>query len=150
MPALILLAGLTAWPAPVNAAGPYQCEPTAEDEMGPFYRPDAPYRNSVGKGYLLIGTVKSAQDCSPIPGAKIELWMSGPQGRYGDDWRATLLSVENGQYHFESHDATEYFNRPPHIHIRATADGFVDLVTQHYPKKDAGIGQFDLVLVPKQ
>ncbi len=82
MPVLLVLAILTAWSASVNAAEePYQCEPTAEDEMGPFYKSAAPYRTSVGTGYLLLGTVKSANDCSPIPAAMIELWMTGPDGR---------------------------------------------------------------------
>ncbi len=82
MPVLLVLAIITAWSPLVTAAeAPYQCEPTVEDEMVPFYRPDAPYRNSVGTGYLLVGTVKAAHDCRPIPSAKIELWMTGPDGQ---------------------------------------------------------------------
>ena len=75
--------------------------------------------------------------------------MTGPHGQYGDNWRATLFSDDNGRYFFESHPATEFGNRLPHIHIKATAAGFVPLVTQHYPAKNAGIGQFDLVLAPQ-
>ena len=104
MTVLIVLTVTAVWPTPVSAVGPTsQCEPTAEDEMGPFYKPDAPYRTSVGTGYLLLGTVKAANDCSPIPAAKIELWMTGPNGRYGDAWRATLFSADNGTYYFVSH-----------------------------------------------
>jgi protocatechuate 3,4-dioxygenase beta subunit len=149
MPVLLVLAILSAWSDSVNAAEePYQCEPTVEDEMGPFYHPDAPYRTSVGTGYLLVGTVKSAHDCSPIPAARIELWMTGPGGRYGDAWRATLLSAENGTYYFVSHAATEFGSRRPHIHIRVTAKDFAPLVTQHYPGVNAGEGLFDLVMIP--
>jgi len=148
MPVLFVLAIMTAWSTLVTATeAPYQCEPTVEDEMGPFYRPDAPYRNSVGSGYLLVGTVKAAHDCSPIAAARIELWMTGPDGRYGDAWRATLLSAENGTYYFVSHAATDYGSRRPHIHIRVTAKGFAPLVTQHYPGADAGEGLFDLILI---
>jgi protocatechuate 3,4-dioxygenase beta subunit len=149
MSVLLALAIMSAWSAPVNAAGgPYLCEPTTEDEMGPFYRPDAPYRTRIGTGYLLVGTVKAAHDCSPIPAAKIELWMTGPDGRYGDAWRATLLSAEEGTYYFVSHAATDYGSRRPHIHIRVTAKGFAPLVTQHYPAAGAGEGLFDLVVIP--
>ncbi len=116
--------------------------------MGPFYRPGAEVRNQVGTGYLLQGTVKSASDCSVIVKARVELWMTGPHGRYGDEWRATLFSADNGTYYFRSHSATDYGARPPHIHIRVTAPGFKTLVTQHYPVKGAGIGMFDLVLIP--
>ncbi|TNF49106.1 MAG: hypothetical protein EP304_05010 [Deltaproteobacteria bacterium] len=116
--------------------------------MGPFYKPGAPYRHSVGTGYLLFGTVKSAEDCSPIPAATVELWMTGPEGRYGDEWWATLFSAKNGTYYFTSHAPTEFGSRRPHIHIRVTAEGFKPMVTQHYPVKDAGEGQFDLILIP--
>ena len=137
-------------PSHATTAATYQCKPTAEDEMGPFYHPDSELRNKVGKGYLLQGKVRSARDCSLIPAAKIELWMTGPQGSYGDKWRATLLSSENGTYYFESHAPTDFGTRRPHIHIRVTAAGFKPLVTQHYPLKDAGLGIFDLVLIPTE
>lgn len=116
--------------------------------MGPFYTPGAAIRNRVGSGYLLQGAVKSARDCSPISSARIELWMTGPEGRYGDEWRATLFSSTNGTYYFVSHEPTDFGNRRPHIHIRVTAEGFEALVTQHYPIKDAGEGLYDLVLTP--
>lgn len=145
---LLLALGAACLLASPAAGEAYRCVPTPEDEMGPFYRPDAPLRNTVGSGYLLMGTVTSASDCNPIATARIELWMTGPQGRYGDDWRATLFSADNGRYFFESHPPTEFGSRLPHIHIRVTAEGFAPLVTQHYPLENAGEGQFDLVLVP--
>lgn len=144
---LLVLATAPALSISAEAAG-YKCQPTPEDEMGPFYRADAVKRNKVGEGYLLQGTVKSARDCSAVPEAKVELWMTGPHGRYGDKWRATLFSAENGTYYFQSHAATDFGSRRPHIHIRVTAAGFKPLVTQHYPLKNAGIGLFDLVLIP--
>jgi protocatechuate 3,4-dioxygenase beta subunit len=148
---MLVLMIMAACHSPVSAfEPPARCEPTPEDEMGPFYRPDAPQRTSVGTGYLLLGTVKAANDCSPIPNAKIELWMTGPNGQYGDAWRATLFSADNGNYHFVSHAATDFGNRRPHIHIRVTAEGFAPLVTQHYPIAGAGEGMFNLVLVTTQ
>lgn len=146
----ILLVILTAGLVSAENKQTYQCEPTPEDEMGPFYRPGAPERHQVGTGYLLQGTVKSANDCSRIPDAKVELWMTGPDGRYGDAWRATLYSADNGNYYFKSHSATNYASRPPHIHIKVSAAGYETLITQHYPIQDAGIGMFDLVLIPKE
>lgn len=128
----------------------FLCKPTPEDEMGPFYQPDTTRRNRVGSGYLLQGTVKSAIDCNAIPGAKVELWMTGPEGQYGDAWRATLYSADYGTYYFESHPPTDFGNRRPHIHIRVTAKGFKPLITQHYPARGAGEGLLDLVLVPLQ
>ena len=146
----ILLAIFAAGLVSAESSLPYRCVPTPEDEMGPFYRPGAPERHQVGTGYLLQGTVKAASDCRFIPDAKVELWMTGPQGRYGDAWRATLYSSDNGSYYFQSHSATNYATRPPHIHIMVSAPGYETLTTQHYPLQDAGIGVFDLVLIPEQ
>jgi protocatechuate 3,4-dioxygenase beta subunit len=146
---LLTLILAPAWLFPVMAAGQdFLCQPTPEDEMGPFYRPGAGYRNSVGTGYLLFGTVKSARDCRPIAEAKLELWLTGPEGFYGDAWRATLQSAVNGTYYFSSHAPPDFGSRRAHIHIKATAEGFVTLVTQHYVQTNAGEALFDLVLLP--
>lgn len=146
---LLTLILASAWLFPAMAAGPdFQCQPTPEDEMGPFYRTGAVYRNSVGTGYLLFGTVKSARDCRPIAETRLEFWLTGPEGFYGDAWRATLQSADNGTYYFSSHAPPDFGSRRAHIHIRATAEGFVTLVTQHYVGKNAGEALFDLVLIP--
>jgi protocatechuate 3,4-dioxygenase beta subunit len=116
--------------------------------LGPFYKPKAPLRNSIGKGYDLSGTVMSSKDCSPIKQAQIELWMAGPDGEYKDNYRATLRVNESGEYQFESHPPPSYLRRPPHIHMRVTADGFKTLITQHYPEEGSSSEEFDLVLIP--
>jgi len=125
------------------------CTPTEPDALGPFYKPDAPVRSSVGKGYVLTGTVRSASDCSAISGAKVEFWMAGPNGEYTDAFRAILFSGSSGAYRFESHIPPPYYGRPQHIHILVSAAGFRTLVTQHYPEKGKAAAAFDLVLIPE-
>lgn len=125
------------------------CTPTPPDAIGPFYKPKAPVRSSVGKGYKLRGRVLSSRDCSIIPRARIELWMAGPEGEYKDDYRATVIPENSGEYQFESHVPPSYLKRPPHIHIRVTAKGFKTLITQHYPETGGSSDEFDLVLIPK-
>jgi protocatechuate 3,4-dioxygenase beta subunit len=125
-----------------------QCNPTRPDSLGPFYKPDAPQRISVGSGYRLDGVVRSAATCSPIPGARIELWLAGPDGDYDDDYRATVYASDKGEYRFESHNPPAYYGRPPHIHIRVSAAGFKTLATQHYPSAGSHQGNFNLVLLP--
>ncbi len=125
------------------------CRPTPPDSLGPFYKPGAPIRETVGSGYQLAGIVRSASGCRPIPQARIELWMAGPDGDYHDDFRATVMSQKDGTYRFESHFPPNYFGRPPHIHIRVSVDGFKTLITQHYPAAGAQRGTFDLVLIPR-
>lgn len=132
----------------ISHASGATCGPTEPDQLGPFYKPDAPVRSSVGKGYLLSGTVRSSKDCAPLKGARIELWLAGPEGEYADGYRATLFSDGKGFYRFESHIPGPYFGRPPHIHVMVTMPGYRTLVTQHYPEKGKKESAFDLVLVP--
>jgi protocatechuate 3,4-dioxygenase beta subunit len=126
------------------------CEPTPRDALGPFYKPDAPIRESVGEGYQLSGAVLSAENCLGITGAQVELWMAGPDGEYRDEYRATVYSDDQGEYRLESHFPPPYQSRPSHIHIRVTAPGFQELVTQHYPVAGEDQAIFNLVIVPTQ
>lgn len=126
----------------------WECSPTPPDSLGPFYKPGAPQRRQVGTGYYLIGTVISAATCEPIPHARIELWMAGPDGNYSDKYRATIKTGPSAAYQFKSHITSGYSGRPPHIHMRISAKGFKTLVTQHYPDEGQPEDVFDLVLVP--
>ncbi len=131
-------------------AQPYQCPPTPPDADGPFYRPGAPVRNRIGSGYGLTGEVRSAVDCRLIGNAKLEIWLAGPDGIYGDAWRATVFSNPNGRYWFSSHFPGQYGSRPPHIHLIANAPGYQELITQHYLTPGTTGAVFDLVLIPKR
>ncbi len=124
------------------------CRPTEPDALGPYYEPGSPVRASVGKGYVLEGMVRSAKDCAPIKGAVIELWLAGPDGGYGDAYRATVIADGKGAYRFESHVPPPYSGRPPHIHLRVSAPGFDILMTQQYREEGSRKGTFDIVLVP--
>lgn len=124
------------------------CPATRPDALGPFYVPDAPVRARVGTGHVLLGTVRAAGTCAPIPGARVEFWLAGPDGRYGDAFRATVVANASGRYRFESHTPPAYGGRPPHIHLRVSAEGFQTLVTQYYPPGGRNEAVFDLVLLP--
>jgi protocatechuate 3,4-dioxygenase beta subunit len=123
------------------------CKPTQPDMLGPFYEPDAPVRTSVGSGYVLSGTVLTAEECKPIPNAKIEFWLANPRGEYDDARRATVFAGQRGEYRLESNVPVSYGGRPPHIHVRITAPGYEELVTQHSPERGQRKANFDLVLV---
>jgi catechol 1,2-dioxygenase len=104
-------------------------------------------RRSVGSGYELSGTVLTAQECKPIPDARIEFWLANPRGEYDDAHRATVFAGERGEYRFQSNMPVSYGSRPPHIHVRVSAPGYEELVTQHYPQRAQRKANFDLVLV---
>jgi protocatechuate 3,4-dioxygenase beta subunit len=122
------------------------CAPTAPDMLGPFYVPGAPERNTVGEGYVLSGRVLDADSCEPIAGATLEFWMAGPDGEYTDAYRATWKSDADGAYSFSSSVPVPYAGRPPHIHIRVTANEYPVLVTQHYPESGVNAAAMDIVL----
>jgi len=125
-----------------------ECEPTPFDEIGPFYRPDAPIRNKVGSGYFLKGSVLSENKCTPLANAKLEFWLVNRKGEYDNAHRATVIADSKGKYTFESNRPTDDVGRLPHIHMRITAQGHEELITQHYPKEgDERVG-FDIVLSP--
>src|SRR3990172_4688381 len=92
----------------LSFASAEKCKPTEPDMLGPFYKPGAPLRSSVGKGYILNGVVRSSKDCSPIGGAQIEFWLAGPDGKYDDAHRATVYADNNGAYQFESNFPKPY------------------------------------------
>ena len=123
-----------------------RCEATEPDQMGPFYKPNAPFRSQVGSGYVLSGRVLAVEGCVPVPDALIEFWLANPQGDYDDDHRASMMSDSQGLYQFESPVPVPYTGRPPHIHVRVSAPGFRPLVTQHYSGQGKDRGEFDLVL----
>jgi protocatechuate 3,4-dioxygenase beta subunit len=125
------------------------CSPTREDGEGPFYVPNAPERISVGIGHFLRGVVRSSRDCSPIAGARLEFWQTGPDAIYDDEHRATLYSDASGAYSFESNFPPGYSGRPPHIHVRVTVPDHKVLITQYYPQPGDTEGTFDLVLIPQ-
>jgi protocatechuate 3,4-dioxygenase beta subunit len=130
-----------------DAGEPANCKPTQPDMLGPFYEPGAPVRTSVGSGYVLSGTVLAADDCKPIRNARIEFWLANPRGEYDNAHRATVFAGERGGYRFASNVPVSYGGRPPHIHVRVTAPGFEELVTQHYPEPGQRKANFELVLV---
>jgi protocatechuate 3,4-dioxygenase beta subunit len=127
--------------------GPANCKPTQPDKLGPFYEPGAPVRTRVGSGYVLSGAVLAAAECKPIPNAHIEFWLANPRGDYDDAHRATVFAGERGEYRLESNVPVSYGSRPPHIHVRVTALGYEELVTQHYPERGQRKANFDLVLL---
>jgi protocatechuate 3,4-dioxygenase beta subunit len=124
-----------------------ECKPTQPDMLGPFYEPDAPVRTSVGSGYVLSGAVLGAEECKPVPNARIEFWLANPRGDYDDAHRTTVFAGQRGEYRLETNVPVSYESRPPHIHVRVRAPGYEELVTQHYPQRDQRKANFDLVLV---
>jgi protocatechuate 3,4-dioxygenase beta subunit len=139
---IVALIALLAGPA---AAAP-KCPPTPQDEIGPFYKQNAPLRSKTGSGYVLAGTVRSAATCRPVPGARVEFWQAGPDGKYSDAWRAAIITDRHGRFRLTTAVPPPYSSRPPHIHILVDMRGYAGLITQHYPAPGKHGATMDLVL----
>jgi protocatechuate 3,4-dioxygenase beta subunit len=140
----------TAWAAPpMILAGQPACAPTAGDMEGPFYKPNAPERSKTGNGLVVRGVVRSARDCAPLSGARIEWWQANTKGSYDDAHRATMRAEKEGSYRYESDFPPPYSGRPPHIHVKIFAPGHRPLTTQLYPKPGQKEISFDFVLSPQ-
>jgi hypothetical protein len=123
-----------------------RCQLTQGSGGDPFYKPNAPVRSRVGTGFVLTGIVRSGIDCAAMRGARVELWLRGPDGQYDDVHRGTVITDGSGRYRFES-------NFPggglPHIHVRVAAPGYRPLEIRYLPRSGATAGVLDLVLEPE-
>ena len=128
--------------------------PTTTDILGPLYRPGAPFRENLnpadfrGEILHLSGTIYREDGNTPMRNCLMEIWQCQHDGLYdnvSDDfsYRASQKIGANGQYNFITTPPIPYptveggdIFRPAHIHIRISAEGQQDLITQIYFKGD--------------
>lgn len=140
---------------------PHRLRLTPSQVLGPYGLPDPPERTQMfpegakGSQVHIEGQVYSV-DLKPIAGAVVNVWVADPTGRYDnqDDegnplsiqqsqqvYRGTIVVDEGGNFAFDVLRPGNYFNdgpgpdalwRPAHIHVKITAPGYADLVTQLY------------------
>lgn len=131
--------------------------PTTTDILGPWYRPGAPFRKNLNpadfKGEILqlSGTVFKEDGKTPMNNCLIEIWQCNKDGLYDNTsdafvYRASQRVKANGMYSFVTSipvaypseaDPTQY--RPAHIHMRISAEGQQDLITQLYFNGDPNL-----------
>ena len=127
------------------------CIETEEDVLGPFYRPDSPFRTvlasrSDGEWLKISGTViGTGNQCGPLEGAVVDVWHANAQASYDMSsaeypWRGKIVTDAHGAYQFETILPGRYLNgsqyRPRHIHFRVSSPGHESLVTQLYFDRD--------------
>ena len=126
-----------------------RCAATVPDGFGPFGRGSPPMRASIGSGHVLSGVVLSSLTCTPIRGARVELWQANAKGRYVRATSGTVLTDRAGRFRFEGPYPVAYEGAPPHIHLRVVASGHEVLLTRYVPARGARRGSVRLVLVPQ-
>lgn len=132
----------------VDSDGAPTCEPrTGSQTEGPFY-PGEPMTqmNIVGdrQGVALVLrlTCLSAEDCSPLANAEVDVWSADAVGDYsgyadfeteGQDWlRGQQTTNASGQVEFVTIVPGSYPGRAVHLHVKVRADGLRELTTQVY------------------
>lgn len=124
--------------------------PTTTDILGPLYRPGAPLRENLnpkdfkGEVLHLSGTIYKEDGKTPISDCLIEIWQCQPNALYdnlSDEYvyRGSQKVSTYGKYHFVTTKPVSYpveegssIFRPAHIHMRISAIGQQDLITQIY------------------
>jgi catechol 1,2-dioxygenase len=142
------------------AEGRKVCAPTPENVEGPYYLPDAPFRERIatpetgGSKLTLAGTV-FAQDCfTPLTGAVIDVWQTDASGEYDFSnkfrLRGRARADSKGIYRVETIVPGRYragrTYRPAHIHLRVSHPEGRTLVTQVYFRGDPELGRDPFVL----
>ncbi len=135
-------------------SAPKELVVTADNILGPYYRPGAPYRAKItpplapGKVLVIRGRVWGIDTRRPLAGATLDIWQADVNGRYDNDdprnppapgvfkYRARLITDEQGVYEYETIHPGRYKNgntyRPSHIHYMIRCPGYKTLVTQLY------------------
>ncbi len=129
--------------------------PTTTDILGPFYRPGAPLRKNInppdfaGNKLHLSGTIFKEDAKTPMKNCLIEIWQCKQDGLYdnvSDEYlyRGSQRLTTDGKYYFLTtipvpypSDENPSIFRPAHIHMRISAKGQQDLITQIYFKGDS-------------
>jgi protocatechuate 3,4-dioxygenase beta subunit len=150
-----------------------ECTATADNLVGPYYRPLAPFREDLtdpgmpGTRLTVSGRVLN-QDCEPIDDALVDVWQADSTGDYDNDGdkdppaevfvlRGRQRSRATGDYSFRTVVPGHYLNgaqyRPAHIHVTVSAIGYLPVTTQLYFEGDPynGIDPFlidSLVMSP--
>lgn len=127
------------------------CQVTDDNILGPFYTPDAPYRDDITDGksgtpLIVEGTVYGCDCVTPLAGAVVDVWQADDAGAYdnvGYVLRGRVKTDASGHYSFTTIVPGLYLNgdsyRPRHIHYKVSHPQGVALTTQLYFEGDPHI-----------
>ena len=149
-------------------------EATSSSVLGPFHVSNPPplaiggdmKRDYEGEVLLVEGYIKDTNG-NPLPGAKLDIWQTAPNGMYSSQdpdqdihsFHALMVADENGHYAFTTVRPVSYTVpndgpvggildatgrhpwRPSHLHYIASAAGHRTLVTEVFPDNDPYLDQ---------
>ena len=79
----------------------FPCKLTPPNPEGPYYIPDAPFKDILGLGlsgerFHLKGVVLD-QNCNPIPGAILDFWQTDSDGNYDNEGYTLRGKIQTNQ-----------------------------------------------------
>ncbi|MDP9342433.1 MAG: 6-chlorohydroxyquinol-1,2-dioxygenase [Actinomycetota bacterium] len=148
---------------------------TATNVLGPFYLPDAPTlpppfalagEDEPGETLIVSGAVTDADTGRSLPGAVLDVWQAGADGRYSTQdpdrgefrLRGRIPVGADGRYEFRTVVPPPYeipkdgpvgallrtlgrhAFRPAHLHLKASRDGYRALTTMVFVDGDPYLG----------
>lgn len=136
------------------------CTPTFVDGGGPYYKPNAPFRNNIapelhnGETLIVEGRLVKSDCTTPITDAELDVWQANETGNYEDEWyRGRLRTGKNGEYSFQTvvpkgyGEGTGY--RPPHIHFKVRIGNEEIITSQMFFPEVKGRAGFDDAYIMK-
>jgi protocatechuate 3,4-dioxygenase beta subunit len=139
--ALMLVSPALAGSAAELAAPHPQLPPTPTNELGPFFKKNAPTSKILaepadpGVPLKVSGRVLDTRG-APLAGAVLEVWQANHLGIYDLEtyrYRSRLVAEKDGSYSFQTVMPGHYPGRvAQHIHYRVSAPETKTLVTQLY------------------
>jgi len=116
-------------------------KPTPPNDLGPFYKPQAPRAirltrpGDPGLPLSVSGAVFNTRG-EALSDAVLEIWQADPLGHYDNEgfhYRAQLSPGRKGEYSFETNMPGHYPTRvAQHIHYKVSSPGHKTLITQLY------------------
>ncbi|WP_437318095.1 protocatechuate 3,4-dioxygenase [Sorangium sp. So ce385] len=143
----------SAYPDPFAAGPGAACKLTCEQVLGPCYAATL-VRKDISEGQhglpVRLAFLVLDESCTPIPGAEVDIWHSGPSGHYsGDDahpfcahddpdalagrwFRGVQTTDERGRVDFDTCFPGWYPGRSIHIHFTVRVGGKEHATSQLY------------------
>lgn len=111
------------------------------------YRPDAPSGEDLGDGFIIQGLVRSAADCRPLPGVRIQIWLATRTGGESEN-RTSVLTDAQGRFRVETAPTVPQFGEP-NIHVGYDDDAYEPVFIRNVVDLDDTSATINLNLSPR-
>ncbi len=159
---VMLAANILEAKTPAQPEGPFYPIVDQIDKDADLIRVDGKIQIAQGKIVIVSGRVVDQHNL-PVENARVEIWQACESGRYDHPSDPNTAPLDpnfqywgiaqtnaNGDYKFRTiipgaYPAGDTWVRPPHIHFKISALGYLELITQMYFSGDS-LNDKDLIL----